>query len=153
MVLTYVFLVSNNVAYFFSCFLDIKSPFERSLFKSFAPLLPFWGGKLFALLLYLLSYCCCSVAKSYPTLCDPMNCSTPGSPVLHYLLEFAQIHIHWVSDAVWPSRPLCPLLLLPSVFPGIRVFSSESVHRIRWPKIWSFSFSINPSNEYLGLFL
>ena len=74
-----------------------------------------------------------------------------GSPVLHYLLEFAQIHICCVSDAVWPSSPLCPLLLLPSVFPSIRVFSSESVLHIRWPKYWSFSFSISPSNEYLGL--
>ena len=64
-----------------------------------------------------------------------------GSPVLHYLLEFAQIHICCVSDAVWPSSPLCPLLLLPSVFPSIRVFSSESVLHIRWPKDWSFSFS------------
>ena len=74
-----------------------------------------------------------------------------GSPVLHYLLEFAQIHIHWVSDAVWPSRCLCPLLLLPSVFPSIRVFSSESVPHIRWPKYWSFSFSISPFNEVMGL--
>ena len=52
------------------------------------------------------SCCCCSVAKSYPTLCNPMNCSTPGFPVLHCLPEFAQTHVHWVSDAIQPSRPL-----------------------------------------------
>ena len=52
--------------------------------------------------------CCCSVAKSYLTLCDPMDCSTPGFPVLHYLLEFAQAHVHWVSDVIQPSQPLLP---------------------------------------------
>ena len=81
-------------------------------------------------------------------LCDPMNCSTPGFPFLHYLLEFAQIHVHWVSDAIQPSHPLPPLLLLPSVFPSIRVFSNELVLCIRWPKYWSFSFSWK---KYSGL--
>ena len=71
--------------------------------------------------------------------------STPGFPVLHYLPEFAQTHVHWVGDDI-----LChPLLLLPSVFP--RVFSNESTLPIRWPKYWSFSFSFSPSNEYSGL--
>ena len=74
----------------------------------------------------------------------------PGFPVLHCLPEFAQTHAHWVSDAIQPSF-CCPLLLLPSVFFCIRVFSSESALSIRWPKYWSFSFSISPSNEYLGL--
>ena len=55
-----------------------------------------------------LSFCCCAVTRSCPTLCDPMNCSTPGFPILHYLLEFAQIHACWVGDAVWPSHPLPP---------------------------------------------
>ena len=92
-----------------------------------------------------------SVAQSYLTLCDPMDCSTPGFPVHHQLPELAQTHIHRV---VMSSNHLIlcrPLLLLPSVFPIIRVFSSESVLRIRWPKYWSFSFSISPSNEYSGL--
>ena len=80
-----------------------------------------------------------------------MNCSIPGYPVLHYLPEFAQTHVHWVSDAIQPPHLLSPLLLLHSVFPSIRVFSSESALRIRWPKYWSFSFSISPSNEYSGL--
>ena len=95
--------------------------------------------------------CCWSVAKSCLNLCDPMDSSTPGFPVLHYLLEFVKTHVHWVSDATQPSHPLSPLLLLPSVFPSIRDFSSESALRIRWPKYWSFSFSTRPSNEFSGL--
>ena len=93
----------------------------------------------------------CLVAKSCLTLCNPMDCSTPGFPVLHYLPEFAQIHVHWVSDAINHLIVCCPLLLLPSIFPSIRVFSSESVLRIRCPKYWSFSFSISSFNEYSEL--
>ena len=86
-------------------------------------------------------------------LCNPMNCSTPGVSVHHYLPEFAQTHVHWVSDAIQPSHPLSlPALLLPSVFPSIRVFSNESVFHIRWPKYWSFSFSISPSVNIQGWF-
>ena len=81
-----------------------------------------------------------------------MDCSTPGFPVLHYVPEFAQTHVHWVGDAIYPSHPLPPLLLLPSIFPRIRVFSIESTVHIRWPKYWSLSFSICPSIEYSGLF-
>ena len=80
-----------------------------------------------------------------------MDCSTPGFPVLHYLREFAQTHVHRVSDAIQPSYPLSCLLLLPSIFPSISVFSNESALCIKWPKYWSFSFSISPSNEYSGL--
>ena len=80
-----------------------------------------------------------------------MDCSRPGFPVLHYLPEFAQTHVHWVDDAIQPCHPLSPLLLLPSIFPSIRVFSSESALHIRWPKYWSFSLRISPSNEYWGL--
>ena len=83
---------------------------------------------------------------------DTMNCSTLGFPFRHYLLEFAQIHVHeFDGNAIQPSHPLLPLLLLPSVFPSIRVFSNESALRIRWPKYWSFSFKISPSSEYSGL--
>ena len=95
--------------------------------------------------------CCCSLAKSCLTLCNPMNCCMPSFPVLHHLPEFAQIHIHWVGDAIQPSHPLMLPFILPSIFPSIRVFSSESVLHIRWLKYWSFSFSISPSNEYPGL--
>ena len=83
----------------------------------------------------------------------PMDCSTPGLPVHHQLPEFIQsvfMSIEWVM----PSNHLilcCPLLLPPSIFPSIRIFSNESVLHIRWPKYWSFSFSISPSNEYSGL--
>ena len=76
-----------------------------------------------------------------------MDCSMPGFSVLHYLLEFTQIHVYWVGDAIQPSHPL---RLLPSICPSIRVFSNELVLLIRWPKYWSFSFSISPSNEYSG---
>ena len=88
------------------------------------------------------SPCCCSVAQSCPTVCYPMDCSTPGFPVLHYLLELAQTHVHWVSDAFQPSCPLSSPLPLLSVFPSTRVFSSESALHIMWSKYWSFSFSI-----------
>ena len=80
-----------------------------------------------------------------------MDCSTSVFPVHHQLPEFTQTHVHWVSDAIQPSHLLCPLLLLPSIFPSIRVFSNESVLLIRWPKYWSFSFSISSFNEYSGL--
>ena len=99
----------------------------------------------------LIFCCCCSVAQSSPNLCDPMDCSTPGFPVLHHLPECAQTHVHRVSDAIQPSHPLSSPSLLTSSFPSIRVFSNESVLRIRWPEYWSFSFSINPSKEYSGL--
>ena len=88
-----------------------------------------------------------SVAQSCPTLCNPMNRSTPGLPVDHQLLEFAQTHVHLVGDAIL----CCPLLLLPPIAPSIRVFSNESALRMRWPKYWSFSFSISPSKEIPGL--
>ena len=91
------------------------------------------------------------VTQLCPILYDPMNCSMPGLLVHHQLPEFTQTHVHWVGDAIQPSHLCCPLLLLPSTFPRIRVFSSESVLHIRWPKYWSFSFHISPSNEYLLL--
>ena len=79
-----------------------------------------------------------------------MDCSTPGLPVQHQLPQFIQTHVHWVSDAIQPSHPLLFPSPPPSVFPSNRVFSKESV-LIRWPKYWSFSFSISPSNESSGL--
>ena len=79
-----------------------------------------------------------------------MDCSTPGFPVYHQLTELAQTHIHELGDAFNHLILHRPLLLLPSLFPSIRVFSNESVLFIRWPKYCSFSFSISPSNEYSG---
>ena len=80
-----------------------------------------------------------------------MDCSTPGFPVLHHLPEFAQTHVQWVGDAIQLSHLLSPPLLLPSVFRSISVLSNESVLHTRWPKYWSFSFSISHFNEYSGL--
>ena len=85
------------------------------------------------------------------TLCDPMDCSTPGFPVQHQLPELAQTHIHRAGDAIQPSHslssPSSPALNLCQH----QVFSNESALRIRWPKYWSFSFNISPSNEHPGL--
>ena len=96
-------------------------------------------------------HACCSVTQSCHSLYDPMDCNMPPFPVLHHLPEFSQTH---VIESVMPSNPLifcCPLLFSPSVILSIRVFSSESALSIRWPKYWSFSFSISPSNEFPGL--
>ena len=92
-----------------------------------------------------------SVAQSCSTLCDPMNCSTPGFPVHHQLPEFTQSHVHRVGDAIQPSHPLSSPSPPAPIPPSIRVFSSESTLHMRWPKYWSFSFSISPSNEHPGL--
>ena len=94
---------------------------------------------------------CCSVAQSCPTLCDPMDYSTPGFPVLTTSQSLLKL---MSTEPVMPSNHLIlcrPLLLLPSIFPSIRIFSNELALCIRWPKYWSFSFSISPSNEYSGL--
>ena len=92
-----------------------------------------------------------SVAQSCPTLCDPMKCRTPGLAVHHHLPEFTQ---SLSIESVMPSSHLilgCPLLLLPPIPPSITVFPNESILRMRWPKYWSFSFSIIPSKEIPGL--
>ena len=81
-----------------------------------------WVFPLMILNSSLCLHVCCSVVKSCPTLCDPMDYSMPGSSVLRYPPEFAQIHVHWVSDALLSSHPLSPLLLLPLIFPSIRVW-------------------------------
>ena len=91
-----------------------------------------------------------SVAQSCPILCNTMDCSTPGFPVYHQLPELAQTHVYRVSDAIQSSRPLSSPSP-PAFNLSIRVFFSESVLCIRWPKYWSFSFSISPPLEYSGL--
>ena len=80
-----------------------------------------------------------------------MNHSTPGLPVYHQLPESTQTHVHRVGDAIQPFHPLSSLLLLPSIFPSIRIFPNQSALHITWPKYWSFSFSISPSKEHPGL--
>ena len=92
-----------------------------------------------------------SVAQLCWTLCNPMDCSTPGLPVHHQLPELVQTHAYWVNDAIQPSHPLSSSSPPTSIFPSIRVFSNESALCKRWPKYWSFSFSISPSTEYSGL--
>ena len=89
-----------------------------------------------------------SVTQLCPTLCDPMDCSTPGFPVHHPTLKLMSIKSVMLSNHLIFCRPL---LHLPSIFPSIRVFSNESVLCIKWPKYWTFSFSLSPSNEYSGL--
>ena len=111
-------------------------------------------GKVFSsislmLLYFFIILLPCSAPKSSLILCDPMNCSTPGFPVLHYLPQFAQIHVCWINNAIWPSHPL-PHTSFAFNFPRIRVFPNESALPIRWPKHWSFNFNISPSNEYSG---
>ena len=81
--------------------------------------------------------------------CDPMDFSTPGSPILQYLLEFAQTHVHWVSDVIQPSHPLLPPSLVLSLSQHQGVFPMSQL--FRWPKYWNFSFSVIPSSEYSGL--
>ena len=102
---------------------------------------------MFSLVIYFVCFCC-SVAKSCPTLCDPMDWSMPGFSVLHYHPEFAQTHARWVGNAFQHFILCHPLLLLPSVFPSIRFFSNKSALCIRQPKYWNFNFNISPSNEY-----
>ena len=94
--------------------------------------------------------CCCLVIKLCTTICGPKDCSKPAFSILPYFLELAQTHVHQVGDAIQPSHPLSSPSPPASIFPSIRVFSSESVLYIRWPKYWSFSFSVSPSNEYSG---
>ena len=94
---------------------------------------------------------CCSCYSVVSGSLWPHALQHAGYPVLHHFPELVQAHVHWVGDATQPSHPLLSLLLLPSIFPSIRVFPNESALHIRWPEYWSFSFSISSSNECLGL--
>ena len=115
--------------------IDNINPYDMALLLHHQPIREFdTSWSLMLRLPFLTSVPFISVAPSCPILCDPMDCSMPGFPVLHQLPELAQIHVHWVSE---PSNHLIlcrPLLLLPSIFPSIRVFTNESVLLARWPK-------------------
>ena len=134
-------------------YIDSPCPIRFIFFYVSFPL--FWLSVFQSGFFFWLSFQCTnylfqfsSVTQSCLTLCDPMNRSTPGLPVHGQLPEPMSI------ESVMPSTHLIlcpPLLLLPSIFPSIRVFSNESVLRIRWPKYWSFSFNTSPSNEHPGL--
>ena len=104
---------------------------------------------MFCVSVYMLQFS--TLTQSRPTLCNPMDCSMPGFPVHQQLLEVTQTHVHRVNDAIQPSHPL--LSPSPPTFnlSQHQIFSKNSFLRIRWPKYWSFSFSINASNEYSGL--
>ena len=93
----------------------------------------------------------CSVAQSCLTLCNPMDCSTPGFPVHHQFPEFTQTHVHWVGDAIQPSHPLSSPSPPTFSLSQNQFLLNESVLPIRWPKYWNFSFNISPPNEYSGL--
>ena len=113
------------------------------------PSLPSRCRGLKAKLLKYYHHCCCSISQSYSTLYDPMDCSMPSFPVLHYLPGFAQTHVHWLSESIQQSHYLMP----PSP-PAVSLLQDQGLFQwvgIRWPKYWSFSFSISPSNEYSGL--
>ena len=114
-------------------------------------MITYWVLYSFIVVYLLIRLSVSSIAQLYPTLCNPMDFSTSGFPVHHQIRSLLKL---MSIELVKPSNHLIlshPLLLLPSVFHSIRVLSSESVLPIRWPKYWSFSFSISPSNEYLGL--
>ena len=117
----------------FLCYIPFISIKTITFFENYKNL--FWYSVQFS-----------SVTQLRPTLCDPVDCSVSGLPVHQQLLELAQTHVHWVGDAI--HLILCRPLLLPSIFPSIRVFSNES-HQVTTYR--SFSFSISPSNEYSGL--
>ena len=108
-----------------------------------------WAERMFGREVLVAQNCCCSTAQSCLTLCSPMDCSTLGLPVFHYLQDFGQTNVHCVGDALQPFPPLLPSLAL--IFPSIQVFSNESALSIRWPKYCSFGFSVSPFNEYSGL--
>ena len=97
--------------------------------------------------------CCFFVVQSLCSaqLCNPMDCSTPGFPIFHYILKFSQIHVYWVNDMSRASHPFLLPSLLPSIFLSIRVFSNELALCSRWPKYWSFSFSISSFIEFSRL--
>ena len=100
---------------------------------------------------YAHSCWCCSVTKSGPTLWYPVDSSMTGFRGLHYLQEFAHTHVHWVGDAIKPSHPLSPSSPPALNFSHHQGLLHELALHIRWPKYWSFSFSISPSSEYSGL--
>ena len=131
------------VGLFYSCKCGVSFYFWHEFYLELV-------GSLWGLLFF--SLYCCSVTQLCLTFDDPVDCSTPGFPALHYLLELAQTHVHWVGDAIQPSHFLSPsspvvnLSQLQGLFQWVR-----GALCIRWPKYWSFGFSISPSKEYSGL--
>ena len=122
-------MINSDLLYFRRILEKVISFLWKISFKAFNFFL--YKNVCFASTLLFSVVCCCSVTKLCPTLCDPIDCSPPGSSILHYLQEYVQIHVHWVSGAINHLILCHPLFLLPSVFPSIRVFSSESaLHQV-----------------------
>ena len=144
------YLAVQAFYFFWICVSRLYASSNLSISYKLSNLLPHNRSQL-SLMIFYLSVQFSSVAQSCPTLCDPMDCNTSAFPVHHQsqsLLKLMSI------ESVTPSNHLIlchPLLLLPSIIPSIRVFSSELVLHIRWPNYWSFSFSIKSFNEYSGL--
>ena len=138
--LTFMFRGQQYFIYFYGCVVSVSMNLTKMCFC-----------KLLWIDIWVFQFS--SVAQLCPTLCSPMDCRTPGFPVQHQLLELAQTHVHRVGDAIQPTHPL------PSTSPTAFNLSQhqglfQSGLCIRWPKYWSFSFSISPCNEYsfpLGL--
>ena len=147
-----IILINNPRIHIYSLFsfIHCSSSMNKIIISDFFPRVS-WNEVKWSEVKSLSSVQFSSVTQSRPTLWDPMNRSTPGLPVHHQLPEFTQTHVHRVGDVIQHLILCRPLLLLPSIPPSIRVFSSESTHRMRWPKYWSFSFSIIPSKEIPGL--
>ena len=131
---------------------EVSSAYLRLLIFLPAILIPACASSSPAfLMMYSAAAAAAKSLQSYPTLCDPIDCSTPGITGHHQLQELLKL---MSIESVMPSNYLIlchHLLLQPSIFPSIRAFSNESVLCIRWPKYWRFSFNISPSNEYSGL--
>ena len=106
-----------------------------------------WLGPQFRVFGYYISVV---HSLSHVWLCNPTDCSMPGFPVHHQLLELAQTRVHWVGDPIQPSHPCCPLLLLSSTFPSIRLFSNESVLHIRWPSIRASASASNKCSRMIS---
>ena len=119
---------------------------KENLCRSFTDFVPYSDLYFFL----IISWITAAVVQllNHVQLCNSMDWSMLGPPVLHYLLEFVQIHVYWACDDIQQFYLLPPPSFLPSIFPSIRVFSNESALHIRWPKFWNFSSSTNPSNEY-----
>ena len=127
-----------------------------AIWEGYSVFLIFWVHRRYTSYLvcvFLLIICLqfSSVAQSCPTLCNSVNRSTPGLPIHHQLPESTQTLAHWVRDAIQPSHPLSSPSSPAPIPPSIRVFANESILRMRWPKYWSFSFNISPSDEHPGL--
>ena len=109
------------------------------------------SSESYKIIISFISFSCCPVTMSCPTLCELMDCSMPGFPILHYLLEFAQTHVHWVSDAIQPSHPVAPFSFSSRSFPASGSFPMSWLFVSKLQSVGASASAISPSNEYSGL--